>query len=309
MHIRLSVRAGVMLASLFGAGTAWAQDAGMMAAQQAQQTMAEAATLQQMQQQSAQLPAAIASGPASALKPQFSLKAGRYGAPVTIRMKTRSRSAVIYYTTDGWTPTTASLRYEGPVEIRQTTQLQAITVSPGFTRSAIAEAVYTLPSRPDVDTVVETPAVAAEPSRAMVHLPEGTTVPLLFASAVSSRTAKIGDRVPLLLARDLRIEGVLVAAKGTRAWGNVILADRAMRFGQPGVVQFTVDRLELAGSAIPLRATEELDGVSHETKAGLIGFIPLGDQFVRGRDAEIPAGARVTAYVAKESTVDTAQLQ
>ncbi len=65
-----------------------------------------------------------------AVAPKFSVRSGNYSSAVTVRLKDRTRGAVIYYTTDGWTPTTASTPYIGPITIDATTSLQAIAIAP-----------------------------------------------------------------------------------------------------------------------------------------------------------------------------------
>jgi hypothetical protein len=48
------------------------------------------------------------------------------------------------YTTDGWTPTTNSPRYTGPITISPTTTLRAIDIAPNFQRSFVATGKYVL---------------------------------------------------------------------------------------------------------------------------------------------------------------------
>src|ERR1017187_9356024 len=139
--------------------TAWAQDPGMMAAQAAQQAndqmmqavQTAALSAQMAQQQAIQNTTTCCCGAGT---PKFSVKPGAYSAAVTLRIRDSTRGAVIYYTTDGWTPTAASTRYTGPITIDSTTSLQAIAISPRGGRSRGAPAVYTLkgvptPLRPD----------------------------------------------------------------------------------------------------------------------------------------------------------------
>ena len=52
--------------------------------------------------------------------------------------------ATIYYTTDGTTPTTASLVYSGPITIGATATVHALAVASGDTASAVATANYTI---------------------------------------------------------------------------------------------------------------------------------------------------------------------
>ncbi len=75
--------------------------------------------------------------------PTLSLRTGTYTTPQTVTISDSTTGAVIYYTTDGSTPTTASAQYAGPLSVTQTTALKAIA-STGGPSSAVASATYTL---------------------------------------------------------------------------------------------------------------------------------------------------------------------
>ena len=82
--------------------------------------------------------------------PTFSLAAGVYTSAQTVSLADSSASAVIYYTTDGSTPTTASAKYTTPLTISATTTVNAIATVTGNSNSAVASSVYTinLPAAP-----------------------------------------------------------------------------------------------------------------------------------------------------------------
>lgn len=65
----------------------------------------------------------------NAEKPAFSLKAGFYTTPQTIRISTTQTNAAIHYTLDGTMPTPQSPRYTTPLVISKTAALQAVSVS------------------------------------------------------------------------------------------------------------------------------------------------------------------------------------
>jgi hypothetical protein len=52
---------------------------------------------------------------------------------------------MIYYTTDGSAPTTASKQYSGPIAVSSTVTIQATATAPGYSASAIASGTYTVP--------------------------------------------------------------------------------------------------------------------------------------------------------------------
>jgi hypothetical protein len=52
--------------------------------------------------------------------------------------------AVIYYTTDGTTPPTASRLYIGPITVSTTQTIKAMAVASGYSNSAVTSATYTI---------------------------------------------------------------------------------------------------------------------------------------------------------------------
>jgi hypothetical protein len=297
--------------------SALGQDPGMMAAQQAQMAAqaASQANLQMMQNaqqanqqamQNAQS-SALSSPPCSgcfAAKPKFSLKPGVYSTTLILKMKDSTRGAVMYYTTDGWTPTAASTRYTGPITINSTTNLQAIAISPIGGRSRVATAVYTLsgvsvttPAMP-VSVVPVNPAPTLSDSGKLL-LARGTPVPLVFTSDVSSKTAEIGDKISVTLADDLKVGNVVLIKKGTSAVVTVTEVDGKGMMGTPGEVFFQADSLQADGVLVKLRGSAAKEGQYKVGKAIGLMFIPMvpAGVLVRGTDAEIRPGTVFTAQV------------
>jgi hypothetical protein len=289
-----------------------AQDAGQMAAQQAMQAAQQASMQAQQANMQAQQDAQQASQQASiaaqasqanayyqVAKPRFSVAGGSYGAPITLRLKDRSRGTVIYYTTDGWTPTSLSMRYTGPITLTSSTTVQAIAIAGGNQRSMVAAATYSIAG------TQPTPISATFPGNAPgspILIP-GSQLPLVFTAPVSSHGMQVGDKLPIGLAQDLIVGGKLLAAKSTPVFATVTQVDPSGRQGLPGTITFEVHSLPLSnGATLFLSGTETREGVSHVTKAMVAFAIPLGGLLVRGQEAEIQAGTPLVARVEADST-------
>jgi hypothetical protein len=78
--------------------------------------------------------------------PTFSLAGGTtaYATPQTVTILDANSVATIYYTTNGTTPTTSSIKYTGAITVSVTETVQAIAVGSGYTNSAVASVLYTI---------------------------------------------------------------------------------------------------------------------------------------------------------------------
>ena len=75
--------------------------------------------------------------------PTISLASGTYDQPQSVSISDATLGAVIYYTTDGTTPTTSSPVYNGAITVSSTETLQTIALAPGDSVSGVASASYT----------------------------------------------------------------------------------------------------------------------------------------------------------------------
>ena len=81
---------------------------------------------------------------AAVATPSFSPVAGTYTSTQTVTIGTATPSAVIYYTTNGATPTTSSAVYSGSISVSTTETLKAIATASGLSNSTVATAAYTI---------------------------------------------------------------------------------------------------------------------------------------------------------------------
>jgi hypothetical protein len=98
----------------------------------------------------------------AAATPAFSPPAGAYASAQSVTLSDATTGAILYYTTNGTTPTTASAVYTGPITVAFTETIQAIAAAIGYTNSAVATAVYTV-SVPGPTFAIEGTAVTLAP--------------------------------------------------------------------------------------------------------------------------------------------------
>jgi hypothetical protein len=72
--------------------------------------------------------------------------AGTYAIPTTVTLSDSAAGSVIYYTTDGTTPTLGSSVYGSPIAMNATGTVQAIALAPGSTVSSVTSAALIIQS-------------------------------------------------------------------------------------------------------------------------------------------------------------------
>ncbi len=86
---------------------------------------------------------AIPSGQLKLSLPTYLPETGVYSTPQTVSISCQTTGSIIYYTTDGSTPTTGTAsKYETSINLSTNTLLKAICVKEGYTQSEIANSFY-----------------------------------------------------------------------------------------------------------------------------------------------------------------------
>jgi hypothetical protein len=101
--------------------------------------------------------------PPPAATPMILPSAGTYTTPQTVSISDATPSAVIYYTTDGSTPTTGSPVYSLPITVSASETIQAMASSAGYSASSVASAPYVIMT--SVSLPLPTPAPPHNPNQ------------------------------------------------------------------------------------------------------------------------------------------------
>lgn len=113
---------------------------------------------------------------------------------------------------------------------------------------------------------------------AKVTVPEGTALPLVLETAVSSATSHEGDAVNAKLSDDVRVGERVVAPAGSAVKGRVIAAVRSGKVKGRARLAFAFDTLVVKGKPVEI-ATTSVDITAESTKkrdATIIGGATAG---------------------------------
>ncbi len=80
----------------------------------------------------------------AAATPTFSPAAGTYSTAQTVTLSDTTPGAVIFYTTDGTAPTTASAVYSAAIKVSASETVKALATASGHAQSAVASAAYVI---------------------------------------------------------------------------------------------------------------------------------------------------------------------
>ena len=98
--------------------------------------------------------------PLTAAAPSLSPAPGTYTSAQSVTLSDSTPGAVIYYTTNGATPTTNSARYSAgtPLQVSSTSTIKAMAAASNYSNSAVIGATYTITSAPTAPQIATQPA-------------------------------------------------------------------------------------------------------------------------------------------------------
>lgn len=151
-----------------------------------------------------------------------------------------------------------------------------------------------------------------------VKLPKGTEFRVKLGKSLTTKHTKAGEEFTVTLSDDTIFEkNLLIVAKGGFAFGEVDQSKPAGRFGRSGRLRLTINEVAaLDGTQIPVKV-EGLADAFDKKKLGLavgasaVGYVALGGPvglvggiFVKGREAEIPAGTEFVVTSIEDTYVN-----
>ena len=163
----------------------------------------------------------------------------------------------------------------------------------------------------------QSPAPATK-APAAFGLAEDTPVRIKIARTMTSKDAKVDERVDFEVLEDVKVGELLVIERGAMAIATVTEAHPKRRMGRAGKLKMNIDYVRLAsGEKVPLRAVKGGSGGNHIAAmtgamvATSIVFFPAAPLFLfmHGKDITIPKGTEVTAYVAADLPLDPAKFR
>jgi hypothetical protein len=144
-------------------------------------------------------------------------------------------------------------------------------------------------------------------------LHDTTPVRLRINRNLSSADATVGENIDFEVLDDVKVEDVVVIARGGHAIGTVTQAQSKRRMARGGKLDVNIDFVRLTnGEKVALRAVKETKGGGHggAMTGGIVAtsivFFPAAPLFLlmKGKDITIPKGTEITAYVNGEIALD-----
>ena len=192
--------------------------------------------------------------------------------------------------------------------------LCAVTVLTSAPCSAVVLAAETATDAPeDYKPFVPSTIREAQQAQEIKKIPEGhayipkdTVLNLELETEITSKKAKVGDDVPLVMMDNLIINDVVIIPKGTRVNAKVTKATGSGLFGRAGKLEFMIDSVNaLNGVKVPLEHTTEREAGSDDGAVAVVAAVSvIGGLFMKGKNVTFPAGSKFAAKVVADTDLD-----
>ena len=138
----------------------------------------------------------------------------------------------------------------------------------------------------------------------------GTEVPLVMSESITTNGKKIrvGQRVRMAVASDVRLGTQVVIPRGSLAEGEVTDVRFKGMWGKSGRIEARALNVRVGDRLIRLTGTFDDKGVTGTAGVvAAVALVPLAGFFVTGTSANIPAGSGVKAFLDEDLRIAAAQ--
>jgi hypothetical protein len=157
------------------------------------------------------------------------------------------------------------------------------------------------------------PKPAPRPEPIVKTVAAGTPIELELIDGASSKTSQVGDVVSARVAKDVVVDGVVVLAAGTRAFGTVTEAVPLKKIGGQAKLAVAFNKVERDGEDTAIAATYAAEGEKQTGKdaakigGGAAAGALLGRVLSKDKDKGTAIGAVVGAAAGTAAAAKTGQ--
>ena len=154
------------------------------------------------------------------------------------------------------------------------------------------------PAAPAIAPAAPQAVILAPPAESVLRA--GSDVPLVMSESITTNGKKlrVGQRIRLAVASDVRLGSAVVIPAGSLAEGEVTDVRNKGMWGKSGRIEARVLNVRVGDRMIRLSGTFDDKGVTGT--AGVVAaavLVPVVGFFVTGTSANIPAGSGVKAFL------------
>lgn len=137
--------------------------------------------------------------------------------------------------------------------------------------------------------------IAQQAETKTLKIQDGTVISVIFTDELSSEKNHPNDPVPCEVAEDVKVDNVVVIAKGTPATGQVSQAEKRGGWGKSGTLSFSIDYVKAVdGNNVRLRGSSAQGGKQFSPGAAVLG---LSGGLKKGKAIEVKKGTTMNVYV------------
>lgn len=165
--------------------------------------------------------------------------------------------------------------------------------------SAAADSIATAEPAPPAESAASAQTTPSAPST----LPVGSPIIVILDQDLSTMTAQLGDRFPVIVLHDVVDQDTVIIPKGTPGHGEVTYASGKGAFGRPGVIGITLRHLQLGDRQIALSGRYREEGQSNAGATAAAYFaVGILSGFIKGKSGFIPKGRELKARTGEAMT-------